>query len=241
LNQNILIVIPAYNCEKQIERVLEKLKEHTDFIGKILVIENCSEDLTYLVAQRKALEFSVSVEVLKNSSNIGLGGSLKRGFDIAIKEGYTGVVVIHGDDQANFADIRRALLKNPNRQIIVGARFHPNSKLIGYSLVRKLGNLTLNSITGLLFSTRIYDMIAGLNYFKTSFLKSLPYGEFENDLTFDSNILFWSLREEVKIEFAPITWIDEDQVSNAKVIRQTIKILKNLIRVRYTNQLWQTK
>jgi dolichol-phosphate mannosyltransferase len=225
--------VPAYNCEAQIVRVLEKLKNHQDFFSKIVVIENCSADSTFEAAKSKASEFQRPVEVLRNSKNIGLGGSLKRGFEVAIKEKFDDVIVIHGDDQAQFEDMRKALSNGRSAPIVIGARFHPDSKLIGYSQVRRFGNITLNTITGLMFGQRIFDMIAGLNYFHTDLLLHVPFTQFENDLTFDSNILFWCLRNRISIQFAPITWRDEDQISNARVLAQTKKILLNLVKSRF--------
>lgn len=54
--------------------------------------------------------------------------------------------------------------------------------------------------------------------------------KFPNDLTFDAHVLLEACDKKAKIAFVPVTWREEDQQSNAKIIRQGWTILKLLIR-----------
>ena len=45
-NNKILVFIPMYNCEKQIERVIDKIAPNSKLFYEILAIDNRSEDKT---------------------------------------------------------------------------------------------------------------------------------------------------------------------------------------------------
>jgi glycosyltransferase involved in cell wall biosynthesis len=230
-----LVVVPAYNCERQIARVLDSLCSHEQHFSKLIVIDNKSTDGTLDVARSWIPRFKNKLVVRQNTQNFNLGGTLKIAFETAISDHFDRLVIIHGDDQAEFKDVLPFLATDESNnlpELVIGARFHKDSKLIGYSKFRRLGNLVLNKITGLIFRSKIDDMIAGLNIFSVEFLRRLPFRNFPDDLTFDSNILFWSLANKSKPIFVPITWKDEDQVSNAKVLSQATKIVTNLLSVR---------
>ena len=102
----ILVFIPAYNCEKQILRVLSQLEgEIMDHISGVIVVNNRSTDNTEMVvAAYKKQHPGLPLCLLRNKENYGLGGSHKVAFDYALKNGYDYVIVLHGDDQGRISD-----------------------------------------------------------------------------------------------------------------------------------------
>jgi dolichol-phosphate mannosyltransferase len=230
----ILLFIPCYNCEKQITRVLSQITG-TDlgrYFEHILILDNCSRDKTTEVASKHLQESSLSsFTVAQSLENGGLGGSLKKAFNFSIREGFSHIVVLHGDDQACLADMMPEV-QSPDRLIphamIIGARFHPRSVRQGYPMVRTFGNIALNTLTSIVVRRRIYDLVAGLNVFSVDYLRERFYLDFPDDLTFDFHCLLHACTNNRSISFVPITWREEDQVSNAKAVRQGLKILSLL-------------
>lgn len=228
----IALVIPTYNCADQIDRVLSKTVNSLNLVDKVVVFDNVSQDDTVKRIEKWISKFPQKLSLIQNETNVGLGGTLKRAFNFAILNNFTHVIVLHGDDQADFKDLAESISNINEGQIVadlvIGARFHPSSNLIGYSKTRVIGNQVLNLVTSVLFGKKILDMIAGLNIYKTDFLRRTPFEDFPEDLTFDSNLLIWALLDNAPIEFVPITWVEEDQISNARVFRQARIILLNL-------------
>lgn len=228
----IALVIPTYNCADQIDRVLSKTVNSLNLVDKVVVFDNVSQDDTVKRIEKWISKFPQKLSLIQNETNVGLGGTLKRAFNFAILNNFTHVIVLHGDDQADFKDLAESISNINDGQIVadlvIGARFHPSSNLIGYSKTRVIGNQALNLVTSVLFGKKILDMIAGLNIYKTDFLRRTPFEDFPEDLTFDSNLLIWALLDKAPIEFVPITWVEEDQISNARVFRQARIILLNL-------------
>ena len=223
-----LLVIPTYNCQNQIGRLIEKsattINSHFE---ELLIIDNGSTDETLKIATKSLELIHISVRVLQNCQNISLGGSLKTGFLYATEKNFDYVAILHGDDQAQINDLLPILtqLSEKDIDLAIGARFHPNSKLVGYSKFRKIGNRLLNLYCIICTRTKIDDLIAGLNVFRVSKLDMSEILKFPNNLTFDVHLLLRAINLEHKIQFFPITWTEEDQVSNAKVIRQAMTIL----------------
>ena len=229
MNARLILIIPVYNCEPQLPRVLHRLDAHLlALIGEVVVIDNLSTDRTVDVGIEAAKTLQTKVTILRNVSNFNLGGTLKIGFLYAMEHGYDFVLVLHGDDQATLTDFTGVLKKGEYLQedLVIGARFHSQSKLSGYSWFRIFGNRVLNFICGLITKRKIDDLIAGLNCYRVDFLRDKVFLNFPDDLTFDVHLLLLGFVRGAGIRFVPISWREEDQISNAKVFRQTWIILK---------------
>jgi hypothetical protein len=59
---------------------------------------------------------------------------------------------------------------------------------------------------------------------------------YPNDLTFDVHILLRAINLKHNIKFFPITWTEEDQISNAKVMRQGFLVLSLFTRYLFKKQ-----
>ena len=98
--KNILIFIPAYNVEKKIYSVIERIpiKIFENKI-KILIINDNSNDKTEIEINRIINDFNYDFELIKNSKQLGYGGTQKLAFDYAIDNNFNYLVMVHGDGQ----------------------------------------------------------------------------------------------------------------------------------------------
>lgn len=233
MKDRLLVFIPTYNCEPQISRVLSKINQTVmPYIDEVLIIDNKSQDNTVQTAISASDHITKKITVLRNNENYNLGGSIKRAFIYAIENGYDYMVTLHGDDQADIHDFLPVFQSKAYQDydMVIGARFHPNSVLHGYSFARTLGNRVLNSVCALINRRRVYDLIAGINCFKISFFKNKFFLNFPDNLTFDAHLLLYGFNKNAKIHYFPISWREDDQISNAKVLRQAATILRLFVR-----------
>ncbi len=82
MQDKILLFIPAYNCEKQIPRVLNQCLNINKVINEIIVVDNQSTDNTLLAASEAAEKIEVPVTIVRNNDNYGLGGLTKLHFNM---------------------------------------------------------------------------------------------------------------------------------------------------------------
>ena len=227
--EKILLFIPAYNCEKQIVRVLEQLNAPVmAFISKVIVVNNRSTDGTEeAVRSFMTAHANMPITLLRNRENYGLGGSHKVAFKYAIDHGYTHVIVLHGDDQGCISDFLPVLAKGYYRKhdCILGARFMRGSKLEGYSLFRTFGNIVYDFLFAFVTRKRIYDLGSGLNMYSVGMLRSGFYQKFPDNLMFNYLMILASEYYGHDIRFYPISWREDDQVSNVKMASQALKVL----------------
>jgi len=227
-----MVFIPAYNCERQITRVLAQFTPDIQRrFAEIVVIDNRSQDKTpqSATAALKTLTFCKAT-LLQNNQNYGLGGSHKVAFQYALKNNYDHCLVLHGDDQGDINDILSELDRGEHLKYdcLLNSRFMPGSHLKGYSLIRTLGNLVFNLLFSLVTLRMQWDLGSGLCCYSKGFLQQGLYLNCSDDLTFCYGIPLVCAANGVRQKFFPSSWREDDQVSNVKLIRQTLQLIELL-------------
>jgi len=122
MRKKIIIVLPAYNEEKVIGKVINKLKRTIGNLPKqqyeIVVVDDCSFDNTLEVIKGKG------VTVLRHIINRGLGGALKTGFNYARSQNADILVSMDSDGQHEPSDIKKLIVPilESKADIIIGKR-----------------------------------------------------------------------------------------------------------------------
>lgn len=231
MTSRILVFIPAYNCEKQIRRVLSQLEADwcKNHVSEVIVVNNRSTDSTATavedVIRQRDDHF---IKILLNRQNYGLGGSHKVAFQYAIANGFDWLVVLHGDDQGSIQDLQPTLeeIENVSEDAVLGSRFMARSSTPGYSRFRVFGNHVFNLLYSFCLLRRIHDLGAGLNLYRVNALRRNDFKRFPDNLTFNCVMLSAQIIDDQKIRFVPISWREDDQVSNVKLVRQSLQTLR---------------
>lgn len=234
MKDKILLFIPGYNCEKQIIRVLNQLnKEIMEYISEVIFVSNRSTDNTEnVVLEFKKNNKNIPLHVLVNDDNYNLGGSHKVAFSYAKKNKFDYVIVLHGDDQGNIKDLYPVLKSGEykNYDCMLGARFMKGSELGGYSKFRTFGNRVYNILFSIVVHKKIYDLGSGLNIYSTKMLENEFYHKFPDRLTFNYCMILATHYYKQNIKFFPISWREDDQVSNVKLTSQAFNVLGMLFK-----------
>jgi len=155
--KKILVVIPAYNEEASISRVIEEVRENLPE-AEIVVVNDGSADATSSMARSKG------VVVLELPYNLGIGGAVQTGCRYAVQQGYEFVVRLDGDGQHSpreIAKILRPLLEG-EADIVIGSRFLSQE---GYksTVVRRMGIKFFSLLIFLICRGKIKDPTSGFN------------------------------------------------------------------------------
>lgn len=123
----VFIVIPSYNEEKNIVRVISGLFLHG--FKNIAVVDDGSTDQTYEVAKQ------AGIYVLKHKINRGQGAALQTGDEFAVSRGADIVVHFDADGQFNPVDIKPAIeiMEKNKVDVIFGSRFLDNRSKMPWS------------------------------------------------------------------------------------------------------------
>ncbi len=112
----VFCIIPAWNEEKTIVKVLQSVKNEVDVI---VVVDDKSSDNTVKLAK------SQNVTVLKHLINRGQGAALQTGNNYAIKHGADVIVHFDADGQFLTEDIKNIIkpIIQDEADIVFGSRF----------------------------------------------------------------------------------------------------------------------
>lgn len=115
---SLLIIVPAFNEEAAVGRVVESVHEVLPGVP-VLVIDDCSIDSTVVVAR------AAGARILALPHHLGLGGCVQAGYKLAYELGYQYVIRLDGDGQHDARDIPRILeaLETSGCQMVIGSRF----------------------------------------------------------------------------------------------------------------------
>jgi dolichol-phosphate mannosyltransferase len=235
----MLVFVPMYNCAAQIPRVIAQFDDPSvrAWVDAVLCVDNRSTDGT-VEAARTALEAcEVPTRVLlRNDDNYGLGGSHKVAIDFAQRHGFDAIIVLHGDDQGSITDLVGPLEAglHEDADFLMGARFMPGSRLSGYSALRTAANRVFNLIFSAVSGQRLYDLGSGLNLMRVSAFEDGFHQRFADNLTFNYFLILAVVHRKARLRFFPLEWREDDQVSNARLGRMGVQILRLLWR-RVTN------
>lgn len=244
----VIIGITMYNCSNQIEKVYNSLSQfmlkfdsRKFSIEKIIFLDNHSTDNT-LEKIKEIVQADPLYCVCQNTENYGLGGSHKSLFLYAKSIQAQHVAIVHGDNQAEAQELTAFfdLAEQNNCCTVLGARFMDLKYLIGYSYLRIFGNCILNLLYSIALRQKVYDLGSGLNLFNISQLDFDRVLLFDDEFTFNMDLLIYILSHKIKYQYIPITWRSDDEVSNIKVLnvgrKALLKILKWSI---FQENIWQ--
>jgi glycosyltransferase involved in cell wall biosynthesis len=119
VDKKVLIVVPAFNEEKNVLQVIEEIRTSLPEVD-ILIINDCSTDNTSLLAKSKK-----DVKVVDLPYNLGIGGAVQTGFRYAYDNGYDYAVQIDGDGQHIAGEVRKLItvIENEICDMVIGSRF----------------------------------------------------------------------------------------------------------------------
>ena len=152
----VLIIIPAYQEEDNISRVLEDIRAHLPG-PDILVVNDGSTDRTASRARQSG------VKVIDLPFNLGIGAAVQTGLRYAAAHDYTAAIQIDADYQHPAEEAPRLLkaLEEEKADLVIGSRFIAPTGYRG-SWLRRLGNLIFQWANALIVGQRIVDNTSGL-------------------------------------------------------------------------------
>ena len=104
-NKTVGVVVPAYNEEKLISRVIGTMP---DFVDKIIVVDDKSQDMTREVVI-SCQKNDDKVVLVSHDENQGVGGAIITGYKKAIEEKMDVTAVMAGDAQMDPNDLIRII------------------------------------------------------------------------------------------------------------------------------------
>lgn len=196
----LTIIIPAFNEEENIDKVIKKIPSKILGIQeiKILVIDDGSQDLTAKVAKK------AGAEVFSFQKHMGLGKAFQKGIELALKSGADIIVNIDGDDQFNPEEIPKLVepILKKQAHMVTGTRFKEKKKIPHMPLIKRIGNKLFVLLINLLTRENFTDTQCGFRaYSKEAALRLNLFGKF----TYTQEVFLDLLSKDKKIVEVPVS------------------------------------
>jgi glycosyltransferase involved in cell wall biosynthesis len=222
----LTVIIPAYNEEDTILRVIERVRE-VPFSLQIIVVDDCSSDRTAELVQD--LE---GVELLRHQRNQGKGAALRTGFAQA-----TGRIVVVQDadleyDPTDIPDLVRPILAG-HADVVYGSRLIGGRPQRVHLFWHKVGNKTLSLVTNVLYNTTLSDMETGYKAFTLEVLRAIEPLH-ESDFRIEPELTAKICRGGFRVYEVPISYYGRSYAEGKKITwRDGFPALYALVKYRF--------
>lgn len=168
----VLLVIPAYNEEDNIVRVIGKVeqfkKRQPGYELEYVIINDCSGDNTMKICTEH------NYNVINLIQNLGIGGAVQTGYIYADRHGYDIAVQFDGDGQHDINSLPQLLdpVINGENDFVVGSRFLHGQSEFKSTILRRIGISYLSFIIKVFSGCSVNDPTSG---FRAANRKAIKY------------------------------------------------------------------
>ncbi len=192
MNSELLIVIPAYNEEENIENVVSYIINNYGQYDYV-VVNDGSKDKTAQICREKGYEL-IDLPV-----NLGLAGAFQTGLKYAHENGYSYAIQFDADGQHR-PEFIQAMLDQIKKgyDIVIGSRFVNIKKSRS---MRMLGSRMLTVAIKLTTGVRVSDPTSGMRMFSKEMIR-----EFAENLNYgpEPDTVSYLLKNGAKIAEVPV-------------------------------------
>lgn len=184
-NSKIIVVMPAYNAEKTLEKTIKDFPPH--LIYKTILVDDGSKDRTAEIARK------LKLTVFEHPNNLGYGGNQKTCYWEALKDKPDVVVMIHPDyqyDSTRIGEMVQPILDG-RYDMMFGNRIRTRSEVLagGMPLIKYILNRFYTVVENIVLGANFSEYFSGMRAYSAKLLKAVPFQRFSNDFVFDQELM----------------------------------------------------
>ena len=238
---NALIIIPTYNENKNISKLLSKIKNLNSKIElNILIVDDSSPDGTAKTV-KSIMSSNKNIHLIERESKMGLGSAYCAGFKWAITNRYDYVIQMDADLSHNPNDIIPLLSKMNNYDVAIGSRYKTGVNVVNWPLRRLILSYLANVYARIFTGVKIYDLTGGFKCISIEAIKSINLDDIKSEgysFQIELNFLFWN--NNFRIVEVPIIFYDrtvgESKMSKKIIFEAIIRVpllrLKKIFKIK---------
>ena len=169
------IIIPCYNEEKTLEKIIERVLKFKDLEKEIIIVDDCSTDNSKIIIKNLA-DLHSEIKGIFLEKNSGKGSALKKGFELVSGD----IVLIQDADLEYDPKDYSALIKpfkNTDADVVYGSRFMGGEYVRLNFFWHYVANKLLTFLTNVVTNLNMSDMETGYKLFKRSVIQSINIRE----------------------------------------------------------------
>tara|TARA_A100000164_G_C21740897_1_gene692238 strand:- start:59 stop:766 length:708 start_codon:yes stop_codon:yes gene_type:complete len=183
-NTKLSIVVPCFNEENTIEKIIDKIIKYSPYDNEIIVIDDCSNDKSKQILESE-IKNKIS-RLIVNEKNYGKGYSVRKGIEAA-----TGDIILIQDADLEYdpSDYFRLVepIINGYADVVYGSRFIGSEEKRILYYWHSLGNKVLTTFSNMFSNLNLTDMEVCYKVFRSNIIKKIKLKEnrfgFEPEIT----------------------------------------------------------
>lgn len=217
MNLKVLVIIPAYNEESNVEKVINDIQTNSPFVDYV-IINDGSKDRTLDILKKNHFNYIDSI------CNLGLFGAVQTGFRYSFENNYDCAIQFDGDGQhlAKYIPLLVDEIANGN-DIVIGSRFVNEKKPITARMLgSRLISLSIKIVTG----EKIKDPTSGFRAYNKSCIR-----EYALDMNNppEPDTLVHMLKKGKRIKEVQVQMKDRESGESYLNLTNTIKYMSRMI------------
>ncbi|AKS42498.1 glycosyltransferase family 2 protein [Wenzhouxiangella marina] len=183
--KKLVVVLPAYNAERTLERTLEEVDR--TLVDDVVLVDDASQDRTAELARRLGIE-----HVIRHEHNRGYGGNQKTCYARALELGADIVIMLHPDYQytPKLIPAMGGLVASGLFPAVLGSRILGGGALAGgMPLYKYIANRALTAFQNLCTGAKLSEYHTGYRAFSAELLRELDLAANSDDFIFDNQML----------------------------------------------------
>ena len=204
-NNKIAVLIPAYNEEKTIVKVINDFKQELSE-ADIIVIDNNSNDQTKSLAEQNGAKVLVEKKLSK-------GNAVRKAFNEISADIY---IMVDADDTYPANEVHKLIdpIKNGSADMTVGTRLE-NFKKENKKFLHNLGNKFFVGLVNFIFKSKYKDIFSGYRVFSKNFVANVPL--LSDGFEIESELTIKALERGYSVKEIPITYRERPAGSYSKL------------------------
>src|ERR1700676_3266218 len=181
--KRIVVVMPAYNAAKTLEKTVRELPEIVD---TTILVDDRSADETVRIAE------SLGLQVFVHDKNYGYGRNQQTCYREALSAGADIVVMVHPDYQYTplLVTAMASMIAFGVHDVVLGSRILGGGALrAGMPFYKYVANRFLTAFQNVFTGAKLSEYHTGFRAFAKDVLTTLPLLENSDDFVFDNEIL----------------------------------------------------
>ena len=228
--QKVVVVLPAYNAEKTLERTLADVPP--GIVDEFLLVDDASGDGTIATAA------SLGLPHIVHPRNRGYGGNQKTCYTEALRRGADIVVMLHPDYQytPRLIGAMAWLVASGEFDVVLGSRILGSGAIRGgMPRYKYVANRFLTAVENILLGSKLSEFHTGFRAFSRRVLETLPLEENSDDFVFDNQMLAQAVFFDFKIgEITCPTryFADASSINFRRSVRYGLGVLRTAVQFR---------
>ena len=229
----IAIIIPTYNESDNIKRLVKKINEYLNNVVIFIIDDSPTSEISKLININKN-----NINYFHRKNKRGRGSAVLFGIKKALKNKRVNLIIeMDADFSHNPKELRKKIdyFKKENLDMLIASRYLTNSKILNWSLSRRIFSILSNILARIFLKIEIRDFTNGFRFYSIRSAKKIldKCGNIGDGFIILSEIIVIIKNSNFKIEELSTTFVNRTRVESSVNLKLIIQSFLGLVKLTF--------